>query len=100
MDYVGSAQFWYKHHQKNGGYTKKQTSKKKHCFFFSAAEYRTEDLNLSTVSAQIILCSTLFQSTTVLGKKLFLKITVLVVSTAQQPVFFLADWCMLFVVLF
>ena len=43
---------------------------------------RTEDLNLSTVSAQTVLFSRLFQSTIVRGEKLYLKMAALVVSTA------------------
>ena len=41
-----------------------------------------EDLTLSTVSAQTVPSSRLFQSTTVLEKKLYLKMAVVVVSTA------------------
>jgi len=43
---------------------------------------RTEDLNLSTVSAQTVLFSRLFQSTIVHVEKLYLKMAALVVSTA------------------
>ena len=46
-----------------------------------------------------MLSSGLFQSMTVLGKKLFLKMAVAVVSTALQHVFFLADQSVMFVVL-
>ena len=50
-----------------------------------------EAINLLTVSAQTVLSSRVFQPTTVRGKKLFLKTTVLVVPTAKQRVFLLAE---------